>query len=117
MRSQARKASRESRLTQNNPMDKFDCKIRGTLMSTTKSGLLGIYLLTLSLGLTLCVPGCGSGNPNEREFLNNAPPGTPSEFPNESVAQRKARTRSLSKPEKEIEARNQKAQAEKDKMP
>ena len=55
----------------------------------------GKLLLVMALGmnLALAVAGCG-GNANEREFLDSAPPGEPSPFPNESVAQRKARTRS-----------------------
>jgi hypothetical protein len=44
--------------------------------------------------------GCGS-------FLQNAPPGKPSEFPGESVAERKARTKGETKPA----ARNTKGQA------
>jgi len=52
-----------------------------------------LLAMALSMSLALGLPGCG-GNANEREFLNSAPPGEPSPFPNESVAQRKARTRS-----------------------
>jgi hypothetical protein len=61
--------------------------------------LLCACLMTLSCGVTLLVAGCGSGNQNEAEFLSSAPPGKPSEFPNETVAQRKERTRSKSKKE------------------
>ena len=45
---------------------------------------------------SLAVP----SNPNEDEFLKSAPPGQPSEFPNETVAQRKARTLGPTKPVK-----------------
>jgi hypothetical protein len=64
-------------------------------------------LLAIVLGINLApgLPGCG-GNPNEREFLNSAPPGEPSPFPNESVAQRKSRTKSEPKP---VQKKGQKA--------
>jgi hypothetical protein len=55
--------------------------------------------MTLSCGLTLLVAGCGSGNQNEAEFLASAPPGKPPDNPNETVAQRKERTRSKTKKE------------------
>jgi len=48
---------------------------------------------------------------NNADFLRSAPPGTPSEFPDESVAQRKARTRIQSPLDKKLEAK--KAAAEK----
>jgi hypothetical protein len=54
--------------------------------------------LALSCGLTLSQAGCGSGNPNETEFLNSAPPGKPPENPDETVSQRRQRT--LRTPEK-----------------
>ncbi len=50
--------------------------------------------MSASMMLTMLI-GC-SGNQNEQEFLRTAPPGKPSEFPNESVAQRKDRTRAHS---------------------
>jgi hypothetical protein len=62
-------------------------------------------LMALSCGLTLLVAGCGSGNPNETEFLNSAPPGTPPENPDETVSQRRERTRSKTKKEM-AEAKN-----------
>jgi hypothetical protein len=64
--------------------------------------------------LLLCVApglGCG-GNSNEAEFARTAPPGIPSENPNETVAERRARTRIVTKQEQKLEARN-KAAAEK----
>ena len=79
-------------------------------MSTPKYRLLFcVCLMALSCGLTLLVAGCGSGNPNETEFLNSAPPGKPPENPNETVSQRRART--LRTPEK---AKAEKAEASKD---
>jgi hypothetical protein len=74
-------------------------------MSTPKSRLSAGLPLIWGLGLAFALSGCGSGNPNEREYSEHAPPGVPSEFPNESVAQRKARTRTESKQEKAAEAR------------
>ena len=59
-------------------------------MSRTRSRRTHVFLLSGSMVLTLCL-GC-SGNQNEDEFLRSAPPGKPSEFPNESFAQRKQRT-------------------------
>jgi hypothetical protein len=67
-------------------------------MSITRSHSTKSFILAGSMMLTLVV-GC-SGNPNEDEFLRTAPKGVPSEFPNESVAQRKARTLGPSKIEK-----------------
>jgi hypothetical protein len=80
-------------------------RTRGSFMSTRKDRLLFcVCLMALSCGLTLSVAGCGSSNPNETEFLNSAPPGKPSEFPNETFAQRKERTlRTPSKTKKEME--------------
>ena len=68
-------------------------------------------LLVGSLGLMWALAGCGSGNPNEREFFQHAPPGVPAENPNESVAQRKARMRSPTKQELTAEARRKAAEA------
>jgi hypothetical protein len=62
------------------------------------------FVLVGSMILTLFV-GC-SGNQNEDEFLRSAPPGKPSEFPNESVSQRKERTRSKTKAEHAADAKN-----------
>jgi len=64
-------------------------------MLIMRSHYVKTFLLGASMMLTLVV-GC-SGNPNEDEFLKSAPPGAPSEFPNETVAQRKARTLGPSK--------------------
>jgi hypothetical protein len=51
-------------------------------------------LATLSvLTLVATAPGCFQQD-NNAEFLRNAPPGKPSEFPDETVSQRRARTRS-----------------------
>jgi hypothetical protein len=68
-------------------------------------------LTALMLCMVVASFGC-SGNSNEAEFGRTAPPGIPSEHPNESVADRRARTRIVSKQEQKIEARN-KAIAEK----
>lgn len=68
--------------------------------------VLGVFVLCVMPGL-----GCG-GNSNEAEFARTAPPGIPSENPNESVAERRSRTRRVTKQEEKIEARN-KAIAEK----
>jgi hypothetical protein len=59
-------------------------------MSITRSRCAHTFILAGSMVLTVVV-GC-SGNPNEDEFRKSAPPGVPSEFPNESVALRKSRT-------------------------
>jgi hypothetical protein len=67
-------------------------------MSIKRSHCAKTLVLAGGMMLTLVV-GC-STNPNEDEFLKSAPPGAPSEFPNESVAQRKARTLGPSKPVK-----------------
>jgi hypothetical protein len=61
-------------------------------MRTKRYGLVFPVGLILAAG-GLGVSGCGGSNPNEREFLQTAPPGKPSEIPNESVADRKARTK------------------------
>jgi hypothetical protein len=59
-------------------------------MLRTRSRRAKVFLLSGGMVLTLIV-GC-SGNQNEDEFLRTAPPGTPSEFPNESFGDRRART-------------------------
>jgi hypothetical protein len=71
--------------------------------------LTGLAILG-STAMLVCL-GCG-GNDNEREFARTAAPGLPSDHPGESVAERKARTRIVTKSEQKIEARN-KAAAEK----
>jgi hypothetical protein len=68
-------------------------------MPITNSRAAKVVVLAGSMTLTLFV-GC-SGNQNEQEFLNSAPPGKASEFPDEGIAQRKARTLRPSKAEKE----------------
>jgi hypothetical protein len=68
-------------------------------MFTKRSHCVKSCILAGSTMLTLVV-GCSS-NPNEVEFAKSAPPGVPSEFPNESVAQRKSRTLGPSKVVKE----------------
>jgi hypothetical protein len=71
--------------------------------------LAGRLLLAWSLGLMLGLTGCGSGNPNEREFLSSAPPGQPPDDPNDQkVSYRRERTRATSKEIDKIEKRNQK---------
>jgi hypothetical protein len=59
-------------------------------MLNTRSRCAKAFLLSGGMALTLIV-GCSS-NQNEDEFLKTAPPGTPSEFPNESFGERRART-------------------------
>jgi hypothetical protein len=59
-------------------------------MFTTRSHFTKSFLLAGGMGLAL-LSGC-SGNVNEDEFLKSAPPGKPSEFPDESISQRRART-------------------------
>lgn len=63
----------------------------------------------LVLILVAPVPACQQDN--EAEFLRNAPPGTASSVPGESVGQRRARLRVQSPLEKKLEAK--KAAAEK----
>jgi hypothetical protein len=80
-------------------------------MRKPKSRLTGLTLLVGTLGLTWALAGCGSGNPNEREYFEHTPPGVPSDHPGESVAQRKARLRSPTKQELQAEARRKAAEA------
>lgn len=68
-------------------------------------------LAAFGLYMTLSLPGCG-GNDNERENALTAAPGIPAENPNESFADRRARTRGASKQQDKIDARA-KAAAEK----
>jgi hypothetical protein len=72
-------------------------------MLVTRSRRAGACLIAGSIVLTLVV-GC-SGNQNEAEFLKSAPPGTPSEFPNESFGERRARTLGPSHPVKGVGAK------------
>jgi hypothetical protein len=69
-------------------------------------------LAVLGLCTTVLLLGCGGSNENERENALTAAPGKPPENPNESFADRRARTRGSSKQMEKIEARN-KATAEK----
>ncbi len=87
------------------------CIIKGHESTMKPSRLAIFFLLICGAGLMPGLSGCGSGNPNEREYSEHAPPGLPSENPNESVAQRKARTRTASKQELKAEARNKAAEA------
>jgi hypothetical protein len=48
-------------------------------------------IFTLCVSLLFTAGGCGSSNPNEAEFLREAPPGKPPENPNESFKERKER--------------------------
>jgi hypothetical protein len=65
----------------------------------------------------LAATGCGGGNPNEREYFQDAPPGKPSDDPNDQkVAYRRERTRNVSKQVQKVEARGREA-AEKAKGP
>lgn len=62
------------------------------------------------LGLAPGLAGCGSGNSNEREYAQHAPPGKPPDDPNDQkVSYRRERTRNVSDKVKAIEARGQAA--------
>ena len=76
-------------------------------MSSLRSTRARALLLVGGLILPWGGSGCGFGNPNEREFLQSAPPGQPSENPNESYSDRRARTRNVSKQLAKIEAKNE----------
>ncbi|MGP0067412.1 MAG: hypothetical protein ACLQGP_27930 [Isosphaeraceae bacterium] len=75
-------------------------------MSILKSPRAKILLLLASLILPSNLVGCGSGNTNEKEFLSSAPPGKPPENPDETVSERRARTRLVSKKVADAEAKN-----------
>ena len=75
-------------------------------MSILKSPRAKTLLLTGSLILTSNLVGCGSGNPNEKEYFAHTPPGKPPENPNESNSERRARTRNVPKQVAAAEARN-----------
>ena len=47
-------------------------------------------VFTSLVGLSLLGAGCGMDS-NEKEFLESAPPGKPSEFPNETFKERRQR--------------------------
>jgi hypothetical protein len=64
----------------------------------------GWLLVTLMMLLVMAVsPGCMQDN--NAEFLRTAPPGVPSEFPDETVAQRRERLRRPSPLDKKLEAK------------
>jgi hypothetical protein len=71
----------------------------------TKALARCIFLEAIASGLMLVSSGCG-GNDNEREFARTAAPGIPSDRPNESFADRRARTRIVTKSEQKLEDRN-----------
>jgi hypothetical protein len=76
-------------------------------MSILKSPRAKALLLTGSLILTSNLVGCGSGNPNEKEYFAHTPPGKPPENPDESNSARRARTRNVPKQVATVEARNE----------
>jgi hypothetical protein len=78
-------------------------------MSILKSPRAKTLLLFGSLILTSNLVGCGSGNPNEKEYFAHTPPGKPPENPNESNSERRARTRNVPKQVAAAEARNEAA--------
>ena len=61
------------------------------------------------MALATNIAGCGSGNPNEKEYFAHTPPGVPPENPNETNAERRARTRNVPKQIAVVEARNEAA--------
>ena len=78
-------------------------------MSILKSPRPRALLLFGSLILTSNLVGCGSGNPNEKEYFAHTPPGKPPENPNESNSERRARTRNVPKQVAIAEALNETA--------
>ncbi len=81
-------------------------------MSIPRSSRVRTLLLLGGMALSWNPVGCGSSNPNEHEFLT-APPGMPPDHPNESFAERRERTRNLTKQELAAEAKNKAAEAKK----
>jgi hypothetical protein len=74
-------------------------------MRPTKAQIAGLLLIG-GLGVTIGVAGCGSGNPNEREYMATAPPGQPPDDPDDQkVAHRRERTRGPSKQVEQAEKR------------
>jgi hypothetical protein len=63
-------------------------------MSMLRSPWVKALLFVGALAFAPPLTGCGSSNPNEREFLNSAPPGKPPDNPNETVSERRSRTQS-----------------------
>ncbi len=75
-------------------------------MKAIRCGLAGLLMTAGVMGLA----GCGSGNPNETEFLRTAPPGKPPDDPeDQKVAHRRERTKIVPKQIQDFEARNQAA--------
>ncbi|HKI19167.1 MAG TPA: hypothetical protein VKA15_14870 [Isosphaeraceae bacterium] len=70
-----------------------------------------LLLLAWAMSLSIALAGCGASNPNEREFLNTAPPGEQAK--DEQVSDRRARTHTLSKQEVRNQAAAEKAAAAK----
>lgn len=62
-------------------------------MNVSQNGRRAVVLAGL-LGLAMIGVGCGADD-NEREFLQSAPPGKPSEFPDEKVSQRRERLKGV----------------------
>lgn len=72
---------------------------------TKLTSRLATALLVLSgVVLSTVVPGCFQED-NDREFRRTTKPGIPSEFPDESVAQRKERLRTKTRIDEKIEKR------------
>ena len=82
-------------------------------MSRPRSTRAGFLRLIAGMTLATNLVGCGSGNPNEREFFEHAPPGLPTDHPNETYAERRERTRTRTKQELAAEAKNKAAEAKK----
>ena len=62
-------------------------------MNVSQNGRRAVVLAGL-LGLALTGVGCGVDD-NEREFLQSAPPGKASEFPDEKVSERRERLKGV----------------------
>jgi hypothetical protein len=85
--------------------------IKGDGFTMRVSRLAGLLPLVFGLSFLLGLPGCGSGNPNEAEYAQHAPPGKPPDDPeDQKVAHRRERTRNISKAVQKIEAKGQAAQ-------
>lgn len=66
-------------------------------MSLFRSPRARTLLVLGSLILSASAGGCNPSNPNEQEFLRDAPAGKPPDNPNETVSERRARTLSTIK--------------------
>jgi hypothetical protein len=74
-------------------------------MKSIRYGLTGLMLAAGGLALA----GCG-GNPNEREYLQTAPPGKPPDDPeDQKVSHRRERTRNVPKEVQKIQERGEAA--------